>query len=514
MEAAVTDTPENPTLHVQIRTNSQNFDIPILSTMTIIELKKFLLQLGIDPTNSATTDSLRLVFRGKVLESENNTVDFYGIKSGSIVYASIKSGAVPGNTGISGIEVSAMNQKPESGMESLMAQMMENPAFQQMFENSDMMERILQNPQIQQLAENNPELRAVLNDPGTIRQMTRMMQNPNLRREMMRSTDRAMANIENLPGGFDALRRMYNTIQEPMLDAISQPFSNEHNSSSNTTSSTQSQVDPERPTTSPLPNPWNRSSTPVNPFQFPNIPFTSGMNPGMNPLNANLMNNPNLNQLMSQVMSDPQLMQYMVSGDLQSAQQYMLTNPQLLQSLMTPELMQSAFNLMNTQNNPSTLNPNSLPFNPLSNLNPNSNPMFPGMDPNFTGMMFPGLNNNTTMPFPDWGNLSNNLGMNMFPTFPPFGMNPTNTNTNANFPQFGINQTNTNTNNNNLNNNINNNSNNNSNSNSGNAAERYAVQQQQLRDMGFTDTQKNFEALQSTNGNVDLAVERILMGNQ
>jgi ubiquilin len=32
--------------------------------------------------------------------------------------------------------------------------------------------------------------------------------NPNLMQEMMRNNDRAMANIENVPGGFDALHRM------------------------------------------------------------------------------------------------------------------------------------------------------------------------------------------------------------------------------------------------------------------------------------------------------------------
>jgi ubiquilin len=35
-----------------------------------------------------------------------------------------------------------------------------------------------------------------------------MARNPNLMQEMMRNNDRAMANIENVPGGFDALRGM------------------------------------------------------------------------------------------------------------------------------------------------------------------------------------------------------------------------------------------------------------------------------------------------------------------
>jgi hypothetical protein len=38
-------------------------------------------------------------------------------------------------------------------------------------------------------------------------------------REMMRNTDRAMNNIEASPEGFNMLRRMYETVQEPMLNA-------------------------------------------------------------------------------------------------------------------------------------------------------------------------------------------------------------------------------------------------------------------------------------------------------
>jgi ubiquilin len=38
-------------------------------------------------------------------------------------------------------------------------------------------------------------------------------------REMMRTTDRAMSNIESHPEGFNMLRRMYRNVQEPLMDA-------------------------------------------------------------------------------------------------------------------------------------------------------------------------------------------------------------------------------------------------------------------------------------------------------
>ena len=40
---------------------------------------------------------------------------------------------------------------------------------------------------------------------------------------MMRNQDRAMTNIENMPGGFHALERMFRDVQEPMMNATARP---------------------------------------------------------------------------------------------------------------------------------------------------------------------------------------------------------------------------------------------------------------------------------------------------
>lgn len=48
-----------------------------------------------------------------------------------------------------------------------------------------------------------------------------------LMREQMRNQDRTMANIEAHPEGFNALRRMYENFQEPLMDAASGQGSNQ-----------------------------------------------------------------------------------------------------------------------------------------------------------------------------------------------------------------------------------------------------------------------------------------------
>jgi hypothetical protein len=68
--------------------------------------------------------------------------------------------------------------------------------------NPALMERlVMANPQMQALAQRNPDLAHALRDPGTLRQILETARNPALMREQQRHTDRAMQNIEMMPGG-------------------------------------------------------------------------------------------------------------------------------------------------------------------------------------------------------------------------------------------------------------------------------------------------------------------------
>merc|ERR1719309_481797 len=83
---------------------------------------------------------------------------------------------------------------------------------------------MLSNPEMQQLMERNPEISHLLNNPDLMRQTMEMMRNPAMMQEMMRNQDRAMSNLESIPGGQSALQRMYRDIQEPMLNAAQDQF--------------------------------------------------------------------------------------------------------------------------------------------------------------------------------------------------------------------------------------------------------------------------------------------------
>jgi ubiquilin len=113
---------------------------------------------------------------------------------------------------------------------------------------------MMANPQMRQMVECNPELGHILNDPAVLRQSLETTRNPELRREMQRNTDRAISNMEMMPEGFNMLRRMYSTYQQP-LDSVSPScfMSSASADGGHTAAPPSAQASPN---TSALPNPW------------------------------------------------------------------------------------------------------------------------------------------------------------------------------------------------------------------------------------------------------------------
>lgn len=120
------------------------------------------------------------------------------------------------------------------------------------------------NPKMRSLMERNPQIRHALADPATIRDLLRQQRDPAAYQEAMRGHDRALANIENVPGGFQALRQFYT---EEMADVeeglsaltIGRPLSATAAVGPGYTMRGQR-------TTAPMPNPWQpaRASGPAS----------------------------------------------------------------------------------------------------------------------------------------------------------------------------------------------------------------------------------------------------------
>ncbi|KAM3824922.1 ubiquilin-4 isoform 4-T4 [Vipera latastei] len=205
------------------------------------------------------------------------------------------------------MELQQQMQRQLMSNPEMLSQIMENPLVQSMMSNPDFMRRtITANPQMQQLMERNPEISHMLNNPELMRQTMELARNPAMMQEMMRNQDRALSNLESVPGGYSALRRMYTDIQEPMFSAArdqGQELENEGG---------------------PEPVPGRSTPTVSNPLGVNAAALGSGM-----------FSSPEMQGLLQQVSENPQLMQSAISAPyMRTMLQTLAQNPEVAAQMM------------------------------------------------------------------------------------------------------------------------------------------------------------------------------------
>lgn len=225
-----------------------------------------------------------------------------------------------------------------------------------------------------------------------------LARNPAAFQELMRTQDRALSNLESIPGGYNALQRMYHDIQEPMLNAVQErcihfsiqnisqclAVADEHKLiyfiilrlagnpfAGLVDSTTDAQGNPQQgvENRSPLPNPWapqspaNNSATPgangtpgtgATPAGSGNTTGTPG--PGSNNLlnfmmqnnsgMQNLLSTPYTQNLLDSLIGNPEMAQQLMganplfAGNPQMQEQLREMTPRLLSQLRDPEFQQ------------------------------------------------------------------------------------------------------------------------------------------------------------------------------
>ncbi|KAH7669395.1 ubiquilin protein [Dioscorea alata] len=376
---------------------------------------------------------------------------------------------------------------------NMMREIMNMPVLQNLMNNPDIVRNlIMNNPQMREIIDQNPDLAHVLNDPSTLRQTLEVARNPELMREVMRNTDRAMSNIESSPEGFNMLRRMYETVQEPFLNATTMAGDSASNLGSNSfgdllehqtavqsnilsanpsPTNSDATIASSTPNTNPLPNPWTRATQvpqATRTFSTPNSNVRASGLAGLTELGmpelermaggaldssliSQLMQNPAMRQLMQNVLSDPQFMNQVLDSN-PHIQSLLESNTQLRDLLLNPESRRRLAS--------------SLMLERLASLRPSLTALLGAQQ----------SSQEQTQAGDDLGtpNISGLESlMNLFPRHSPGGLGATN---NPDVPP----------------------------------EELFATQLSQLQEMGFVDTQENIRALTATSGNVHAAVERLL----
>lgn len=76
----------------------------------------------------------------------------------------------------------------------------------------------------------------MLNNPKMLRRTMEMASNPSKYKELIRAKDRALSNLESLPGGFSTLERTYRDFQEPLINDVFNMFSGDLKNKNKTSS--------------------------------------------------------------------------------------------------------------------------------------------------------------------------------------------------------------------------------------------------------------------------------------
>ncbi|XP_064461063.1 ubiquilin-1-like [Ornithodoros turicata] len=364
-----------------VKTAKEKKTVTTNASSTIKELKE-----EVAKEFAVPVEQLCLIFAGKILKDHEN-LSAHNITDGLTVHLVVRSsssssnressgtapqapnqagnpsgippnpfaGGLPGLSGLgftAGNETFAeMQQRMQQELMSnpdLLRQLMDNPFVQSLMSNPDYMHQIIvANPQMQQIMERNPELSHMLNNPDLLRQTMEMMRNPAMLQELMRTQDRALSNLESIPGGYNALRRMYTELQEPMMSAAQDQFGGNPFASllSGNTAAQQSTNAPTNRGTEnrdPLPNPWAPTSGTGSEGGTDPPPSTGTVPPPQVPPalgglgRAGMFGTPGMQSVMQQLANDPALVQNMMSAPyVQSMLQSMASNPDMANQIMS-----------------------------------------------------------------------------------------------------------------------------------------------------------------------------------
>lgn len=165
----------------------------------------------------------RLVFSGRLLQ-DGRSLEAYGVERNSTIHLLHSGGG--GGEGPDGHDISQMPpqlaalQRHVLQNPDILQQMLESPAMQSLLNDQDFLRSLLKmDPRLQKLLEGCPELQQMMHEDEFMQQAAEALRNPVHVRDVLRSTDRAMNQLESLGGGsFDVLRQMAEDIKRPQED--------------------------------------------------------------------------------------------------------------------------------------------------------------------------------------------------------------------------------------------------------------------------------------------------------
>lgn len=533
-----------PKITIYVKTAKEKKSVEVEESATVKELKE-----EVARQFSTSVEQVCLIFAGKILK-DHEDIKSHNIRNGLTIHLVIRTGnkqqeansstsasnqtnnppgggnlfglpgfgGLPGLGGLGGLSgltsspaFNDMQQRMQRELMSnpeMMRQLFDSPIVQSLFSNPETLrDMIMNHPQMQQIMERNPEINHIFNNPDLLRHTMEIMRNPAMLQEVMRNQDRALSNIESVPGGYNALRRMYTELQEPMYNAAQEqfgtnPFASLVSDSGDSTSSQQGTENRD-----PLPNPWAPGGT-------QNSGSTS--RPASN-TTSNVLGSPGMQSMFQQLSENPQLLSNINTPFVQSMMQTLAANPDFtsrmiasnplladnpaLQQQMRTVLPQVMSQFSSPEYQSLMTNPAAIQammqihqgLNQLQQIAPNMfNIGIPTSTPSTTSTTAAATTGTTSSSATTTATTTSSTTPNPNTTAPPPNMSSPEA-----FTQLMANMLSSM-----------------AISDSQPPEERYRAQLEQLASMGFVNREANLQALITTFGDISAAVERLLQSHQ
>ncbi|THD23562.1 Ubiquilin [Fasciola hepatica] len=288
--------------NIRIKTPNEEKTVQVLETAAVKELRE-----EVSKAFNAPVERLCLIFAGKILKDEDS-LEQHKIKDGLIVHLVIRpagsgssttrSSTVPNSGSTTGPSLPPFGGSDLSGLQSILNA--GNGSFASM--QQSLQQQVMQNPELLRNMMENPLVQSLMSNPEVLRSL--LQANPQMRElmeEMIRNYDRALSNLESVPGGMNHLQRIFRDIHEPLMDAAASmgPGGSNNQSSTNPFADLAGGVRRAAPTNEPMPNPWAPNSSSSS---------TTSTNPNTNTsTSSNGQNNNLMQNMLDQLSARPEL---------------------------------------------------------------------------------------------------------------------------------------------------------------------------------------------------------------
>lgn len=185
------------------------YELSMRDLLADTEMKLSDLKLMIQEMTEIEENDQILTFNDRVLVDDRKSLQQLGFRDGAVVCLRAKKRRV---------------SEPAQGSQT---DLLKNPFVQNLMKNPEGMKSMISMfPGLENEIDKNEELRQMVNNPNFMDEMNKLAADPEYFNQQAKNADVAMARLETMPGGIDALKNMVQDVNDPLSNIMTKALQN------------------------------------------------------------------------------------------------------------------------------------------------------------------------------------------------------------------------------------------------------------------------------------------------